>query len=202
LEGIASASNDLELNIFSRPVNTSTSYQLITVCFVNRSVGETQENKNRLSLFQTEFEVISQGAGIVQYAEARYSNPSDEELSLELLYSNQPIFATGHGCSADWGDSDNENPFIRKVPKGTKSVERIYATSLPCHELENVSANIKCDGKKLSASMRKLGGLEQGDNGLDDLSSIVDGYNSWIAQKQGDITDLDVGLKSTAARHI
>ena len=193
---------DLELSVFPRPVKASPSQRLLTVCFVNRTIAESQLHKNMLSLFQTEFEIKTQQGTVQPYAEARYTNTSEEEQTLNLLYSNQPIFATGHGCSADWGEPLPNNPFIRKTKTGAKAVTTINATPFPCYELANISAEIKTGGKTLTASMKALGGQDGNNDGLNDLTLIVDGYEAWINKKRANIENLHPLLKEAAQRHI
>lgn len=193
---------DLELSIFPRKIKGSPSQRLLTASFINRTVATSQLHRNMFSLFQTEFEITTKNGSIQPYAEARYSDTSEEEQTLNLLYSNQPIFATGHGCSADWGEPQQNNPFIRKTKNGAKAVTIINATPFPCYELANISAEIKSEGKTLTASMKALGGLDDSNDGLNDLRLIVDGYETWINEKNANIKDLHPLLQKAAKRHM
>ena len=152
------ANINLELSVFARPIKSEPSKLLLTVCFINRTYGATLEIRNTCSLFQTGFQVQTIEGHIHPYTEASLTNPSEEEQSLDLLYSNQPVFASGHGCSADWGEPRSDNPFVRKLAEGAKTVNKIFATPFPCYELSNISAEIKSGDKVLTASMKALGG--------------------------------------------
>lgn len=196
------AAIDLELSVFPRQVKGASSQRLLTICFINRTPATSQLHRNMCSLFQTEFEIKTENGAIQPYAEARYSDTSEEEQTLNLLYSNQPIFATGHGCSADWGEPQQNNPFIRKTNNGAKAVTTINATPFPCYELANISAEIKSEGKTLTASMKALGGLDCDNDGLNDLRLIVDGYETWINEKNTKIDTLHPLLQKAAKRHM
>jgi hypothetical protein len=193
---------DLELSVFARPIKRSPSQLLLTVCFINRTPGSTLDIRNACSLFQTEFQVETKSGKIYPYTEASLVNPSEEEESLDLLYSNQPIFASGHGCSADWGETRADNPFIRKTKEGVKEVNKIIATPFPCYELANISAEIKSGDKVLTASMEALGGLNEDDDGIDDLTSIIEGYDQWIDANSAKIESLNPRVKAAAERHM
>lgn len=193
---------DLELSVFPRQAKGPSSQRLLTICFVNRTVATSQLHRNMFSLFQTEFEIKTENGAIQPYAEARCSDTSKEEQTLNLLYSNQPIFATGHGCSADWGEPQPNNPFIRKIKNGAKTVTTINATPFPCYELANISAEIKSEGKTLTASMKALGGLDDSNDGLNDLRLIVDGYETWINEKNANIKNQHPLLQKAAKRHM
>lgn len=193
---------DLELSVFARPIKSAPSQLLLTVCFINRTVGATSEIRNARSLFQTGFQVETIKGQIHPYTEASFTNPSEEEQSLDLLYSNQPIFASGHGCSADWGEPRSDNPFIRKLAEGTKTVSKVVATPFPCYELSNISAEIKSGDKVLMASMKALGGLIEEDDGIQDLTSIIEGYDKWIGENSAKIESLPSRLKTAAENHM
>lgn len=176
--------------------------RVFTVCLVNRTCSESG-GLEQSAFFQARFEVELEEGAILPYPEAPHTAWSEEEASNALIYRTRPIFGTGHGCSADWGDPAEGNLFIRRCPEGTESVTKVVATPFPCFELPNVSPDITLpDGTRLRASMRKLAGLNEGDDGLEDVRRIVEGYGRWIAGRRAEIPKLPEHHRPTAQRHI
>lgn len=176
--------------------------RVFTVCLVNRTRSETG-GLEQMAFFQAQFEVELEQGVILPYPEPPPTALSEEEASNALIYRTRPIFGTGHGCSADWGAPVKDNPFIRRCAEGVESLSTVVATPFPCFELPNVSPDVTLlDGTRLAASMKKLAGLIEGDDGMEEVRRIIEGYHQWIADRRTEIPTLPKHHQPTAQRHL
>jgi hypothetical protein len=184
---------DLRVELYSRPYDTR--QRLVTVCLVNRT---EEESEDEFSLFQSHFKVsvVSRNGSkeILPYPgpslESLQNNK--EELSLTLLYRNRQTFAVGHGCSANWGGSGLD-----------ARVSWVSAESLPTYETPSMTPDIKDkENREIKVPMALLAGLSKGEDGFDTLERVVCLYEEWIDEKAGEIDTLPQGLKSIARSHI
>jgi len=93
-----------------------------------------------------------------------------EDLSLQMLYSENNTFAIGHGCSTDWG------------LELESSTDWVKATCFPKAETPNIDYTLKAlEGLELP--MRQFAGLENGEDGLGLVDTICDHYEKWIEEQ-------------------
>lgn len=160
--------------------------RLCTVALVN--LAGPQQSGETYSLFQAAFEVTVQRGresadAILPYPDAQQEGllQQDEEArSLDLLFSNVPTFAVGHGCSAAWSE-----------PWGRLRCSSVRAEALPTYEAPSVTPEVKLsDGRSLAVPMAPLAGLDRDDDGFGALASLVGEYRAWI-----------VSLEQVAAEH-
>lgn len=146
--------------------------RLVTVCFVN--VQEKDQGRvDELCFFQCSLTVRgrSNKGWILPYPEYRRINsqPGDEDEINRLLYRDRTTFAIGHGCAVDWD---------RKQGPG---VFEVRTNCMPTFETPAISSDVESDdGKPIRASMRKLAGLDERDDGSEELDRLVNAYRLWI----------------------
>lgn len=173
---------NINLEVFSRPTNNINA-RLLTVCLVNRS--ESIANEDESCLFQAGFNVTvvcpDEQPHIMPYPRSGISQLDEEEQGLVLLYRNCETFAVGHGCAANWEVGSGKE----------KRAISVSAESLPSFETPSITPDIQReDGSDLKISMAKLAGLVDGDNGIDSILELVRLYESWIAKKYLELSNL------------
>ena len=114
---------------------------------------------------------------------------SDRDIeSNRLLFRQRREFAIGHGCSPGWDT----------VPRGDRA-SRIHSEMIPVHELLKVEAlAVERTGLEMSA----LGVVESGDELRQLLMPLLDGYESWIAEKRRAVEVLPDELQAVASLHL
>jgi hypothetical protein len=182
---------DLRVEIVTRPHGPQ--QRLFTVCLVNRTTNAGSPSEG--SLFQAGFTVTVAVPGgrpaILPYPGPQATDDEEEE-SLALLYRRAQMFATGHGCSADWN-----------VSKGDDRAMAVRAECFPAVETPTITPDIlRPDGSRLVASMPALAGLTPGDDGFGAVEEIVTRYEAWIADRREDVATLQAHYRAAAARHL
>lgn len=165
---------------------------LITLALINesQSVELDISYKNTVSLFQTELKIEAilpdNSGGILPYPEANIVDSDPEELSNQLLYRNEPIFAVGHGCSANWA----ANPWDKKP-----TVETIWTDAMPTYEVPSITPDVEViPGQSLSISMNDCANLtdDLSGAGYQQLTLLVKGYQNWITQQTDKLNKLAI----------
>lgn len=113
-------------------------------------------------------------------------NPTEDEASNMMLYRNEKSYATGHGCAADWCEDSS-------------GVSKIWTEIIPTFDVKPIVPS-PIDGVSLSMYlMSDLGNISEM---IDELTSMVTAYRSWIGDLQRDYIKLDKIHHATAERHI
>jgi hypothetical protein len=162
--------------------------RLITVTIVNSSKAERGTNER--CFFQCEI-VVSPGAGttVTAYPGRPLALQDEEERSLALLYRHRPIFAVGHGCSANWDVKD-------------ETVKLLKTETLPIFEQAPVVPLDKADGVELS--MRRLAEASDRDL-LVSCAALAKAYRDWIVDRQKELkadASLATTLKERGEAHL
>lgn len=129
---------DLKVEIFTHPYNRLAPEQrLITVCLVNRSKENIEEN----TLFQANFRVtITAGDGknhILSYPGPELGSLDEEEMSMQLLYRHEKTFGVGHGCAAVWDYQARE-----------EKTSWVSGECLPSIEIPSITPDILDENKR------------------------------------------------------
>lgn len=147
---------------------------LITVTLVNRQ----QKDAGRLTetcYFQCGFRIWGETGRpwILPYPDTSkmMDNILDEEKIKLLLYRERQTFAIGHGCAARW------------LNETFGRISEIKTESMPTFEMPGTTPDPKNDetGQIIRVSMRKLAGLDPGDDGTKDIEQMADAYQEWIS---------------------
>jgi hypothetical protein len=186
---------NLQVKIISRPQKDGTS--LLTVCLINRTESLGNEKLDSLCLFQSAFNVFFKKddkilSSILPYPEGEnFDSLDDEEKSIALLYRNNKTFAIGHGCSADWGEV-NEN-----------KVSMVKTEFIPTYETKSMTPDIRReDGSEIKVSMKDLAGLNTNNDGFSQLEEIIKLYRSWIQKQRERVHTLDPKFHKVANNNL
>jgi hypothetical protein len=110
------------------------------------------------------------GVSFKAYSKREYSKQNDfEEKSLELLYRDKKVYATGHGVSVNWDVN-------------IKGEGKVWTEFMPTYEVPQMDFNIKqIDTDKLS--MKFLSDLDDTNKNakIGEMKSLIDAYASWIS---------------------
>ena len=122
---------------------------LLTLTLRNQTTTGTPRQP-QFMLFQSFFDVQVEGDGNFAPYPVQKSGVADlDQESLQLLYTNSKIWATGHNCAAGWNSSLGATP------------TRIYADVFPVVETPSMTPDIKdSDGNDLKFSMAELAELD------------------------------------------
>ena len=179
----------LKLQVVSREAEEGF---LITACLVNRTEGTGVDAR---CLFQSRLEVecrhLDGSSSILPYPE-RLGDTDEEESSLALLFRSRRTYAIGHGCSADWSDSDS----------GT-SPDKIIGDPLPVVSVPSITPEIRRgDRTPVEVSMESLARLDTDAEGFGALEEVVDLYRQWIELRESELRGFDPPHREVAHRHM
>jgi hypothetical protein len=184
---------DISVEVFSRPY--ADGRRLVTASLVNRTQqGDGDINSQCLFQCWLKASVSDRDGrpGIMPYPNEAGPAGDAESASAQLLYRRMQAFATGHGCSADWQESDCRD---RAAWVGT--------SSLPFVETPAITPDItKDDGTPLTVSMADLAGLRDERDGFRDSEEIVERYEEWIRRQHEQESLFEGILKTTARKHL
>lgn len=185
------AGEKLCVRVLSRPFGDAPDLRLLTLALVNTHQGTSGERiKDEQCYFQVEMKLTAADESAVfrEYPDSSLQ-PDDEECSLALLYRHRKTYAIGHGCAAEWNQTDEE--------KG--HADAVWCDVLPRHEIKPIVPRVFDD---LPLSM-----LDLSDRGDDEkLDALLDGlcdrYEKWIGSQQGAIDQLSGNMEGAARRHL
>ena len=141
--------------------------------------------------FQTKFKLKSQ-KGFCPMPDVQRVNVRDEDyLSNQLLYRDIRNYAIGHGCAADWDESNGGVSTIRTATFPSYEVKPIVPAAIEGVTLEMLKYSPKGDFK----------------NNIRELYLMCDKYEKWIANKEERIESLNLDYErtdyqETAERHM
>lgn len=174
--------------------NISSDVTSITIMLVNDLVEFPA--KGHQCIFQSSITVdskLNQFVFIDSQPNADSSNMDDEERSLELLYRNKKIYATGLGTATDWDVDENG--------KG-----KLWTDFFPIREIPAMSFSLP--GNDLIAdnelSMKYLSDLAENEKveKIRSLRKLVDLYSLWIEGLKKTASGLDKKYESASITNI
>ncbi|MFI3164102.1 MAG: helicase-related protein [Bacillota bacterium] len=148
----------------------------VTVMLVN------DRNAGNFSMYQPEiaFQIASEDSHrFVLYNESiNYENKTEEEKSLEMLYCDKTVYATGHGVSVNWDINDG--------------IGKLFTTFMPQVEVPKIDMNLRKMDRDVDAnalSMQFLSDLDstEKEDKITCLKSFVLSYSDWIDTLEVDI---------------
>ena len=108
--------------------------------------------------------------------------------SLDLLYSNELLLVTGHGCDVH----------VEEVPERTS---RVTTLTMPILELKPLTPDISdSTGDSLAIGMRDLSELN--DASVSGISKLIDTYKAWITERRSELPNIPSDLRNVAQRHL
>lgn len=166
----------------------------LTLMLVNEL--ESSPAKANQCIFQSKIEISTDNNEFVFIASNPNTNPKymdEEELSLELLYRNKRIYATGLGTSVDWEITDD-------------GLGKIWTDFFPIREIPAMSfslpQNILITDNELSMKYLSDLNTESREIKLKSMTNLVDLYFDWIKELKETAKTLDVCYKSSASKNI
>lgn len=174
--------NGAELEVHVRAIRD---VRIVTVFLVNRA-EPSDPVRNEDCIFQPEIRVSGHIVARGTYQLEHNNDP--DLLSLQLLYRNQPEFAVGHGCAADWN------------AVGPNHATDIWTVFVPSVSLPQAVHYERDDLDGLD--MMVLASCATGELAAQKLRPIVREYREWIESLAKEASSLQSPLRETAARHL
>ena len=165
--------------------------RLITFTLINRRQSGNRTPDNTDCFFQCAFSITAaDGQGCFRsYPEQPHDRDNPDERSLQLLHLHRRTFAVGHGCAADWQDSDGERTtLVRTEVMPTYEIRPVLPTRIAGLELR--MKDLASHEPRMSADL---------------CARLCDEYAAWITAREDEITrrtDLIPELDETARRHM
>lgn len=166
----------------------------ITVMMVNTFVEDKAKPYN--CIFQPEIEISTDGNDFT-FIESNPNMDLDlmdaEEKSLELLYRNKKIYATGLGTSADWDVTDSG---IGKIWTDFFPIAEIPPMDFSLPENELITGN--------DLSMKYFSDLDSSEKEkkINTLRILVDLYKAWVTELEMASEALDPKYSTAAVKNI
>ncbi|MDP9729879.1 helicase-related protein [Alicyclobacillus tolerans] len=160
-----------EIKLVALRKYTGAGVSSVTVMLVNTHIGGFNGTN---SIFQPRISLDTKtNPGMLFHAYTNREHMRTDELeerSLELLYREKTVYATGHGVSTDWN--------VNKLGEGN-----VWTEFMPVHEVPQIDFSIKSlDDNTLS--MKFLSDLDSTDRHIKiaKMKGLVDAYSAWISE--------------------
>ena len=154
------------------------------------TLENTNINCNAFDVEQCYFQVklhIESEKGFCPLPNTQRINVNDEDyLSNLLLYRNVRNYAIGHGCAAEWDDSEEGVHWIETAVFPSHEVKPVVPSTIPGVSLEMLSFSPQSD----------IG------SGINELRTMCDQYEDWISKLKSEIDGLEKYYRKTAERHV
>ena len=165
--------------------------RLITFTLINRRKSRSRAPDNSDCFFQCAFSITAadRQACFHSYPDQPNDRNDADERSLQLLHLHRRTFAIGHGCAANWEDSDDEiTTLVRTEVMPTYEVKPVLPTQIAGLELR--MQDLASDKPHLPTDL---------------CTRLCDEYAEWITARESEIArrnDLTPELQETALRHM
>ena len=176
----------LKLRIVARPRETGRF--LVTVSLYNTTAEHT---RRATTFFQTGLEVVGtdEDAPFQEYRTLAGIAVDDEELSLQMLYRKQRVFAVGHGCAAAWAAPIED------------CTTRIRTDVLPCVTIPPI-VPLAPDRRYLNMQFLS-GSCEEPESEIPEaLEEFCREYDDWIAKRDAEVPVMEPRFRDMAIRHL
>jgi hypothetical protein len=168
---------------------------IVTVSLCNNQELSDNDKKGRdyvieraeKTLFEASLRCVIDSGDVGVYPRVDRSLLDDEEQEIELQYSHRHIYATGHGCAANW------------IVKSGKVTE-LNSETMPAVEVPQMTADTGSGGEPV-LSLARLAGIDKAhETLLPELEEFINGYSSWVTWQQGAITSISPEDREAASR--
>lgn len=181
---LGSESNPQLVFVFRKLSNS-----IFTAYLFNEQDGMEDTNKSSKCFFQVEFSIES-NLGFLPYTKSNPLNVKQGKVNnFDLLYSDFPTYAIGHGCSPQWDLN--------------KNINLIHAVHFPKTEVKPVIAKpLIIDGKEVNLSMEFFSKEINKDKTIKILEDFISTYDSWINSQESLINELDKTYHNQAKQNL
>lgn len=164
------------------------SKSIFTGYLFNEKDGMKDDNKSTGCFFQVEFDIES-SKGFLPYVRSNPISKAKGHINeFELLYSDYPSYAVGHGCSPLWNND-------------SKEISKISAVHIPISEVKPVKAsNLIIKDQVVPLSMELMSSEEKKDEIIDLLEIFTETYASWINSQIDTANGIDNSLMKSKAK--
>lgn len=187
-ERMAFAGHD-GLKLFYRVrTGLETDCAMVTLVLLNSLAAPRGAIRDEFCFFQPRIAVRAPGAISRPFIERRsrgLAGADEEADTYRLLYKENRSYAVGHGCSADWVGEDDPAAF------------ELFTSFAPTYELLISESN-----PRISPISMRLLASEDRHGVLAGLEALVVGYHDWIAERESDLPDIEIGLVGVAQAHL
>lgn len=165
---------------------------LVTVTLINNAESDSSRPSPEKCLFQVAIEAEVPTASLLPYPESVATLGDDEDWEFSLLYRDRRRLAVGHGCAAEWHQTDGRTT--------------IRASVMPAHEVHAMTTVLRADSALGAFDEDVLRLHHLADDAVpldllaDQLNRFVDRYASWIARQDHDRSTLPEELSSAGHR--
>jgi hypothetical protein len=183
----------LSLHIYSRPyahAEDAARDRIVTFTLINRTQMSGNSPKDSECFFQCEFTVEDADGGtcFLEYPEREGLEDDQEDQSLRLLYRHHKTFAVGHGCAAQWPETE------------APTVNQIKTDALPTYEIKPI---LPREIAGLELSMRQLS--DKDDPAAARIcGQLAEEYKKWIEQQNAVVqaVDFPAEYRPAAIKHL
>lgn len=176
----------LEFWITYRYSDEKVDSKIYTFSLVNAKKVNTKNFRDKDCYFQAEFNIVSE-KGFVTLPENKKININDEDYeSNHLLYREVKNYAVGHGCAADWENTDY-------------NILKISTSNFPSYEMKPI---VPSNLNGVSFDMYKLSDVNYVSSTIEELKKMCEMYLDWINDVNEKSNSLRDDYKKTAFRHI
>ena len=176
---------NLKYAFFVRKYNSA---YIGTVVLENTSKNYGKESEGSLFQSKINLKVIDgKNSNLLPYpSEVNYDSENYIELenkTFEMLYSNNPVYAVGHGTSVGWNDSNE-----------------IFTETLPIVKLDNLTPDIKNSktGELFDIDMLQLSESEN----YEKIEELLAQYEDWISELEKNQQTIDKKYNDVAEFNI
>ena len=164
---------DLVLRIRVRQAESDGSVA-VTATLVNAHVAGRNDVLDQFCVFQPTLRVRTEGSsGLVERRQV--ADDEDEELlTSRMLHRHAPMFATGHGCAADWAWSAPGPGELISAP----ATDAVWTAFVPAREV------LLTDSNPAVAELRMIGLSNAPETDvIRQLTALINGYGEWIGHR-------------------
>lgn len=161
-------------------------YSIYTFTLENTKINTGSSIRDDDCYFQVKFKLVS-NVGFCPLPDSQRINTDDEDYwSNQLLYRKVRNYAIGHGCAADWEESE-------------KGVYCISTAIFPKYEIKPI---VPSSITGVSLEMLKMSDAGDFSETLQELNSMCDKYQDWINELKTEASGIEDIYRQTARKHI
>jgi hypothetical protein len=161
---------------------------LVTVSVYNNTV---EHQRNAQTFFQVGFDIESAdgGAMFVEYSALENLPEDDEELELAMLYRKRRVFAVGHGCAADWAESEAD----RTTRVSTEILPSVVVPPIVALSGSEKYLNMQFLAGGCANPMREIPEV---------LGELCSRYEAWIVARSKEAAAIEPRFRNAAKLHL